>query len=227
LHFNYSKSSLESQHEDLGNLGVNLIHSLFRNDNPEIKTVIKELLDNIPDSRITVDAINTNLKIPKHELPLELIKNGFTKNVILSPEGKSIVDKDLFFRKNAIFRFLENPRITSKINNLIDSNHEGNLIEMRAFFSNQKIPKQLKLKNRNNHVMFTSQTKLDFIKELASNSNTSNTFILSAKEFNSFDRDTIIEILNKGAKFVLHNFEKIDLQTFYKKYLHDGKISYL
>ncbi len=102
MHINLLDKTRLQQHEILGALGVNLIHSAFygKKDCPNI---IKSLFDNFESTRVDMDVLRCSGKIFKpirpHHINMELIRQKSTSALLFQEEGTSLLTSDVLYEK--------------------------------------------------------------------------------------------------------------------------------
>ena len=105
IHIRFKQDQVHLQHEVLGILGVNLIHAAFYNyETPE--EIIDRLYDGIDKDHLEIDTINFSgplfKNVDNRMMSMLLVKKGITKAVVFSPQGKSLLPVDLFYKKNIL-----------------------------------------------------------------------------------------------------------------------------
>ncbi len=93
------------QQDALGVLGVNLLHgAYFLNSDP--KKLIRSLVDSLGTRRIEVDMLRFSgpcfENLDHRDLALELVANGLTEAVVLSPKGEVLLASEVLFKHDVL-----------------------------------------------------------------------------------------------------------------------------
>ena len=118
MHINLLDKTRLQQHEILGALGVNLIHSAFygKKDCPNI---IKSLFDNFESTRVDIDVLRCSGKIFKklhpHHINMELIRQKSTSALLFQKEGTSLLTADVLYKKPIL---IHRPGLNNKLEDI-------------------------------------------------------------------------------------------------------------
>ena len=100
LHINLLDKARLQQHEILGALGVNLIHSAFYGKK-DCSSIIKSLFDNMESNRLDIDVLRCSGKIfnkfNHHNMNMELIRQNSTSALLFQDSGKSLLPSDVLY----------------------------------------------------------------------------------------------------------------------------------
>ena len=102
LHINLLDNTRLQQHETLGALGVNLIHSAFYGKK-DCRSIINSLFDNLEPNRVDVDVLNCSGKIfnkfNHHNMNMELIRQKSTSALLFQDNGPSLLPSDVLYEQ--------------------------------------------------------------------------------------------------------------------------------
>ena len=185
IHLNFGKSSLENQHKELGNLGVNLVHYLFGSTSiPKSSDELVEiLLDGVRKNIISLDSIEWLKGMRKVGTPaIDLVDSEAADFVIFDGIGKTLTGKDLFFRKN-VYAFLDG---SGKAVSSTDLNLRMiDWPKLLKKFSNNKEKAISSVRSRirkGDHVVLLGKNgQKKFLESLSSSMNTSNKILLEKR----------------------------------------------
>lgn len=105
LHVKMHDTSIKSQQDALGILGVNLIHACY-NHNDDIDYFLEALMHRLPRERMEVDMLR--VKGPDFEnvdnriLALNLVKRGLTEATMFDLTGAVLQPKSALYKKNVL-----------------------------------------------------------------------------------------------------------------------------
>lgn len=122
LHVRLLSDSVETQHEDLATLGVNLIHAAFYRQNNGAETFIQSLTEGLRTDRIVIDLFDVEGRQLPPGLTSRLLNQNydqiFREATFWDSNGLPEVPGDLFYRKTAIFSRSDNGQISELMNSL-------------------------------------------------------------------------------------------------------------
>ena len=109
LHINLLDKTRLQQHEILGALGVNLIHSAFYGKK-DCLNIIKSLFDHLESNRLDIDVLRCSGKVfnefDHHNMNMELIRQKSTSALLFQDSGKSLLPSDVLY-ENSILIYQE------------------------------------------------------------------------------------------------------------------------
>lgn len=186
IHLNFGETTLDKQHDELGKLGVNLVHYLFgKGEIPKDGDIVPALMEGIKKKTIQLDTIEWAKGMRKVGTPtVDLVDKKMADFVIFDPSGKPVTGKDLFFRKNVLaFSDGEYNPVSQQYLNL----RMINWPELLAKFNGDKkrAISHLRAKLRKgDHVVLTGENgPAKFQKYLSSTMNNSNTVVMGPDQF--------------------------------------------
>lgn len=105
LHIKMHDPNNRLQHDALGILGVNLIHSCFYNaDNPE--QLLLNIFDRLSRERVEIDMFRLTgpdfENVDNRLMSLKLVKFGFTDATVFHPSGKILQPSEALYKKNIL-----------------------------------------------------------------------------------------------------------------------------
>lgn len=105
VHVRLHDPDISLQQENIGIMGVNLIHACFfhHKDPQEIMTA---LYDNVSRHVVEIDMIQMNgpdfSQVDNRLLSLQLVKRGYTDAVIFGPDGQNLQASEVLYKKNIL-----------------------------------------------------------------------------------------------------------------------------
>ena len=105
VHVRLHDPDISLQQENIGIMGVNLIHACFfhHKDPQEIMTA---LYDNVSRHVVAIDMIQMNgpdfSQVDNRLLSLQLVKRGYTDAVIFGPDGQNLQASEVLYKKNIL-----------------------------------------------------------------------------------------------------------------------------
>jgi hypothetical protein len=105
LHVRLHDPDNSLQQENIGVLGVNLLHACcFLHHEPQ--ELLTALYDNVGRHVVEIDMVQMNgpafAKVDNRLLSLQLVKRGYTDAVIFGPDGRNLQASEVLFRKNIL-----------------------------------------------------------------------------------------------------------------------------
>ena len=105
VHVRLHDPDISLQQENIGIMGVNLIHACFfhHKDPQEIMTA---LYDNVSRHVVEIDMIQMNgpdfSQVDNRLLSLQMVKRGYTDAVIFGPDGQNLQASEVLYKKNIL-----------------------------------------------------------------------------------------------------------------------------
>ncbi|MCB0794351.1 MAG: TonB-dependent receptor [Flavobacteriales bacterium] len=150
IHVRLHDPDISLQQENLGNLGVNILHAcLFNHDDPN--EIMTALYDNVSRHVVEVDMIQMNgpdfSQVDNRLLSLQLVKRGFTEAVIFGPDGQNLQASQVLYKKN-ILAIRGSFRPVTKVNiDMIMNGYNMFIKEHRVDRSNMQVLFEITLNN--------------------------------------------------------------------------------
>jgi len=102
VHVNFNKSSVLTQHSEVGKMGVNLVHSSTVGDQHYPNRVLASLYDKVKEGVLDVDYVHfASTEMTPSHTALQMVESGMTKNVLVD-ESDAYVPKDMFYKKSLL-----------------------------------------------------------------------------------------------------------------------------
>jgi hypothetical protein len=204
VHINFSKTTILTQHKDLGKVGVNIIHSAMLGVDQSPAQIVKELTEGIKLKSLDIDfvEINSQSQLTMNN-SITLLSNKQTSNALLDSEN-SYIPKDFFYKKSILIDSSNGlPNSTSELDKISVRKFSFDEISNQGSLSNKQIQDKVKTMESDGTLVWitNSESLLDSLKFVDQGYGSEISMKLSTNELSSLSSSEIKSFITKIKSF--------------------------